>query len=65
MTKKSMAMQDKKWELDNAVNTLQRAQEIQQNKPLMKQVQKHAMQTAANLQKAVMPMAAKMPTKKK
>jgi len=39
------AQQEKKWQVENAVNTLKRADEIRNDKSLMRDVTKHVQQT--------------------
>lgn len=51
--------QERQWQIDSALQTLQRAEQIRNDRPLMKEVQK----AATNLTKAV--GASKPPVKKR
>ena len=43
--KAMQAQQEKKWQVESAVNTLKRADEIRNDKSLMRDVTKHVQQT--------------------
>lgn len=62
----AMSKQDQQWETESAANTLQRAEEIKMNKPLLKRAQNHLKKQQAAINKAVKPSASKpAPAKKK
>lgn len=49
----AMSKQDQQWETESAANTLQRAEEIKMNKPLLKRAQNHLKKQQAAINKAV------------